>query len=160
MTTAPVAWGRVPVIGNIKLHILSERMVKNGMSTPTQLGHEKLIVKWKTCGKEEKAQASTPSDAMEKITKILGVSSRPNETGEFCGLFLFEFDDEGRILKHVIEHAEEGGNWEKSTKVINVTDWLLGRAWGRRDNGSPSLAFAKVKSGRSHERRCSGNADD
>lgn len=47
--TAPVAWGRVPVVGNVKLTILSERMIKNGgTSTPAHMRHEKLIVRWKT----------------------------------------------------------------------------------------------------------------
>lgn len=139
--TAPVAWGRVPVLGNVKLKILSERMVKNGgNSTPPHLRHEKLIVKWKTCGKSDKKEHGQVSEAVEKITKIVGGSSRSDE--EFCGLFIFEFDDQGRISSHTIEHAEENGNWDKMTKVISVTDWLLGRAWGRRgEEGSPSLAF-------------------
>ncbi|KAF2711148.1 hypothetical protein K504DRAFT_429770 [Pleomassaria siparia CBS 279.74] len=150
--TAPIAWNRVPVIGNIKLKILSERMVKNGgMSTPDHLHNEKLVVKWKTCGKKEGGQAS---DVVEKITKIVGGSSRPDE--EFCGLFLFEFDQEGRIFNHTIEHAEEGGNWDKPTKVISVTDWLLGRAWGRRvDEGTPSLAFVESERPPDARRRCS-----
>ncbi|KAF2183795.1 hypothetical protein K469DRAFT_634412 [Zopfia rhizophila CBS 207.26] len=142
--TAPVAWGRVPVVGNVKLIILSERMIKNGgTSTPAHLRHEKLIVKWKTCGKSEKKQNGQASEAVEKITKIVGGSTRPDE--EFSGLFLFEFDEEGRIISHTIEHAEEGGSWDKTAKVISVTDWLLGRAWGKRvEEASPGLAFVKT----------------
>ena len=45
-------------------------------------------------------------------------------------MFIFEFDEEGRILTHTIENVEEGGNWDKMTRVISVTDWLLGKAWG------------------------------
>lgn len=117
-------------------------MTNGGTSTPAHLRHEKLIVKWKTCGKAEKEQSGQASDAVEKITRIVGGSSRPDE--EFSGLFLFEFDEEGRIVNHIIEHMEEGGNWDKPAKMISVTDWLLGRAWGRRvDEGSPSLAFVK-----------------
>lgn len=140
--TAPVAWGRIPVLGNVKLVILSERMVKHGgTSTEADLRHEKLVVRWKTCKREE----GPLSDAMEKITKIVSRSSEADE--EFSGLFLFEFDGEGRIVKHTIEHAQENGNWERTTKVISVTDWLLGRAWGRRsEEGAPSLAFAKTES--------------
>lgn len=52
---------------------------------------------------------------------------------EFHGLFMFEFDEEGRVLTHVIEHAEEGSNWDRTTKVVSVTDWLLGRAWKRQE---------------------------
>jgi hypothetical protein len=139
--TAPVAWGRVPVVGNVKLNILSERMVKNGCaSTPAHLGSEKLIVKWETCGKSENGQVS---DVVAKIRSVVAGSRRANE--EFTGLFMFEFDEEGRIINHTIEHTDEGRHWEKTAKVISVTDWLLGRAWGRREEGSPSLAFVRCE---------------
>ncbi|KAF2878417.1 hypothetical protein BDV95DRAFT_475287, partial [Massariosphaeria phaeospora] len=140
LCTAPVAWGKVPVVGNVKLKILSERMVKNGgASAPAQLRNEKLVVKWKTCGKSEKKQNGQASEAVENITRIVGGSNRSDD--EFSGLFIFEFDEEGRIKNHTIEHAEENGNWDKTAKVVSVTDWLLGRAWGRRQEGSPCLAF-------------------
>lgn len=129
-------------MGNVKLTILSERMIKNGgVSTPAHMRHEKLIVRWKTCGKEKKEDGQA-SEAMEKISKIVSRSSHKDE--EFSGLFLFEFDEEGRILNHTIEHAEENGNWDRTAKVISVTDWLLGRAWGKRpEEASPSLAFVE-----------------
>ncbi|KAF1918129.1 hypothetical protein BDU57DRAFT_514711 [Ampelomyces quisqualis] len=144
--TAPVAWGRVPVVGNVKLRILSERMVKNGgTSTPANYRNEKLVVKWETCGKSEKEQGHV-SDVVEKITSIVAGSRR---TDEFTGLFLFEFDEDGRIISHTIEHTEEGRHFEKTAKVISVTDWLLGRAWGRREEASPSLAFVRCSRVRS-----------
>ncbi|KAF1844735.1 uncharacterized protein K460DRAFT_336410 [Cucurbitaria berberidis CBS 394.84] len=144
--TAPVAWGRVPVVGNVKLKILSARMVKNGgTSKPAQLRNEKLIVKWRTCGKsDEQKENGQASDAVEKITSIVGGSSQPHE--QFAGLFIFEFDEEGRILNHIIEHTDEGRRWDQTAKVLSVTDWLLGRAWGRREEGSPSLAFVRCGS--------------
>jgi hypothetical protein len=115
---------------------------KNGSCDPADTRHEKLIVKWETCGKSEKEHGHV-SEAMEKITSIVGGSTKPHE--EFSGLFLFEFDEEGRIAKHTIEHVEENGQCDKqTTRVISVTDWLLGRAWGRREEGCPSLAFAKI----------------
>lgn len=139
--TAPVAWGRVPVLGNVKLKILSERMVKNGGTCDeSRMRNERLIVRWQTCGKSDKKENGQVSDVVEKITSIIPGSSRPHE--EFTGLFKFEFDEEGRILNHIIEHTEEGQHWEKTAKMISVTDWLLGRAWGRHSDGSPSLAFA------------------
>ena len=57
-----MAWGRVPIVGNVKLIILSERVVpSHGTSLahtfapndqkPSKTGNERLIVKWKTCGK-------------------------------------------------------------------------------------------------------------
>jgi len=146
-----MAWGRVPVVGNVKLKIVSERMIKNGHSnTPVHGQNEKLIVKWETCGKSEQEQGPV-SEAVEKITNIVGRSRKPDE--KFSGLFLFEFDEQGRISKHIIEHVEENNQWEKTAKVISVTDWLLGRAWGRREEGAPSLAFferMKMKPGCRH----------
>ncbi|KAF2640873.1 hypothetical protein P280DRAFT_469563 [Massarina eburnea CBS 473.64] len=140
--TAPVAWGRVPVVGNVKLKILSERMVKNGGTcSAADRRHERLVVKWETCGKSD----GPVSEAMEKITSIVRGSRQHEAHEEFSGLFLFEFDEEGRIVRHTIEHVEENGQCDKhTTRVVSVTDWLLGRAWGRREEGSPSLAFAKI----------------
>lgn len=65
-------------------------------------------------------------EQLDRITEWLGRVIRENE--EFCGLFIFEFDEEGRILTHIIEHAEESGSWDKASKVVSVTDWLLGKA--------------------------------
>lgn len=153
--TAPVAWGRVPIVGNVKLIILSERMVKNGppISTspnyPSAPGTERLMVRWKTCGKTKgKGMGALyrgigAGEQVDKITEWLGGDVSDKE--EFCGLFIFEFDEEGRILSHTIEHAEEGGSWDKVGRVVSVTDWLLGRigrrekelglAWGICDGG-------------------------
>lgn len=134
--TSPVAWGRVPGVGNVKLIILSERMVKNGGANCNPFtaksrtgGNEKLIVRWKTCPRAKS------NGGIDKLSEWLGNHSSAEKNDEpFHGLFLFEFDEEGRVLKHVIEHAEEGNEWEQSTaKVISVTDWLLGRAWGKRE---------------------------
>ncbi|CAE7196421.1 hypothetical protein P3342_010132 [Pyrenophora teres f. teres] len=138
--TAPVAWGQMPVLGNVKLKILSERMIKNGTCpSSSNIRNEKLIVKWQTCKSEK--EGGQVSDVVSKITSIVGGSKR--RPHEFTGLFKFEFDEEGRILNHIIEHTEEGQHWDTTAKVISVTDWLLGRAWGRREEASPTLAFAK-----------------
>lgn len=138
--TAPMAWGRVPVVGNVKLKILSERMVKNGCgSAAPDTQNERLIVKWETCTSEK--DHGPVSEAVEKITSII---NRPHKKDDkFCGLFLFEFDEQGRVAKHTIEHVEENGQWDKTAKVISVTDWLLGRAWGWREEHAPSLAYAR-----------------
>lgn len=137
-------------MGNVKLKILSERMVKNGGSSSKNLLNEKLIVRWQTCGKSENKENGQVSDVVEKITNIVAGSRRPNQ--EFTGLFVFEFDEEGRIFNHTIEHTEEGQHWDRTAKVISVTDWLLGRAWGRREEGSPSLAFARCVREKSRHR--------
>ena len=132
------------MIGNVKLKILSERMVKNGCgpSAPVHMRNEKLIVKWQTCGKSDKEDSRHISETFESVTNIVR-GSRPSDE-EFTGLFVFEFDEEGRIVHHTIEHTEEGHNWEKTTRFISVTDWLLGRAWGRREE-TPSLAFVRCE---------------
>lgn len=159
--TAPVAWGRFPIVGNVKLIILSERMVKNGVTSPSTsysssaTGNERLVVRWKTCGKTKGkgvgaryrgvSGSESELNTVDKITQFLGGEGDDDEK-EFCGLFMFEFDEEGRIVKHVIEHAQEGGNWEKKPNIINVTDWLLGRAWGKKeDEGVPGMALGYVR---------------
>lgn len=137
-----MAWGRVPIVGNVRLIIESERMVKNGGSGS---GNEKLIVRWKTCGKTKgKGMGALyrgigASEQVDKITEWLGGDARDDE--EFCGLFIFEFDEEGRIVTHTIEHADEGGSWDKTARVVSVTDWLLGKAKRRKEEEVPELAL-------------------
>lgn len=147
-----MAWGRVPIVGNVKLVILSERIVKNGpssTSSKSSSGGEKLIVRWKTCGKTKGKgtgalyRGISASEQVDKITEWLGGDARDDE--EFCGLFIFEFDEEGRIVTHTIEHAEEGRSWDKASRVVSVTDWLLGMAKGKKmkeeGGGVPGLAW-------------------
>jgi hypothetical protein len=133
----------------VRLKILSERMVKNGESAASNVRNEKLIVRWQTC-KSDKKENGPVSDVVEKITSIVAGSKRPHQ--EFTGLFKFEFDEEGRILNHIIDHTEEDQHWDRTAKVISVTDWLLGRAWGRREEVSPSLAFVRNNRGRGERR--------
>ena len=158
--TSPVAWGRMPIVGNVKLIVMSERIVKNGASSSlsitsdhrTSVGNERLIVRWKTCGKTKGKGMGAfyrgigASEQVDKITEWLGGDARDDE--EFCGLFIFEFDEEGRIITHTIEHAEESGNLEKTSRVVSVTDWLLGRMNGQHKK-EPQLAWS-----------CSGNGNN
>ncbi|KAI5210415.1 hypothetical protein E4T39_00349 [Aureobasidium subglaciale] len=144
--TAPVAWGRVPVVGNVKLTVISERMVRHGgNNSSSSLRDEKLIVKWKTCGKARNKDSPAvyrgigANEQVERITNVLGGRSKENE--EFCGLFIFEFDDQGRIVKHTIEHADEGSGSERTNRVVSVTDWLLGKL--KPEEHVPSLAWCK-----------------
>lgn len=157
--TAPVAWGRIPLVGNVKLTILSERMVRNGGTTvPHENREEKLIVKWKTCGKTEHRDGTggiyrgvgiRAKDPMEKIKNFISGSkeseAHEEESEEFCGIFIFEFDEEGRIAKHTIEHTEQGGNWDKMTRVVSVTDWLIGTFNGKRNQELPALAWCEER---------------
>ncbi|KAF2755687.1 hypothetical protein EJ05DRAFT_503144 [Pseudovirgaria hyperparasitica] len=143
--TAPVAWGCVPVVGNVKLDILSERMFRNGGHTAaTDTRQEKLVVKWKT-GKKSKSKNGqgiyrgiSTREQVDRFKEMLSGGA----DSEFSGLFIFEFDEQGKIVTHTIEHAEEGASHDRTAKVISVTDWLLGRAWGQRESeGNPGLAF-------------------
>ena len=158
--TAPVAWGRIPVIGNVKLEILSERMYRNGAGTGSggdsagSMRQERLVVRWRTC-EDGKTKAAGGSGGAGSIYGRLrksqagsgdGQGGRPqngdkDDDQDFSGLFLFEFDEHGRILSHTIEHAQEGGNWDKMPRMINVTDWLLEKAWGKKLDEAPALAL-------------------
>ena len=185
--TAPVAWGRVPLVGNVKLTILSERMVGgragSGSGGSVNLGgvggpgggEERLIVKWKTCGKTRHrdgtggvySDRNTGSgmgtkDPVDKIKEFVAsarsakttststsTSNNPNKEVQqeesFTGLFLFEFDSLGRVRKHVIEHTEEGGNWDSMTRVVSVTDWLLGQWKGGKREREAELAWCEER---------------
>ncbi|KAF2765102.1 hypothetical protein EJ03DRAFT_331297 [Teratosphaeria nubilosa] len=161
--TAPVAWGRIPLVGNVKLTILSERMVRNGgTAVPVESRDEKLIVKWKTCGKTRRRDGTggiyrgvglATKDPVDRIkafvagtTKGLDKPIEKEEEGEeFQGIFVFEFDDKGRVKKHTIERTEEGGHWDKTNRVVSVTDWLLGRFNGRGKEEMPELALCEER---------------
>lgn len=100
------------------------------------------------------------SERVDKITEWLGGDIRDDE--EFCGLFIFEFDEEGRILSHTIEHADENRHWERTSKVVSITDWLLGRMNGRGKEKVPELAweFAEDRCARRVNRRTHGDRRD
>ncbi|KAF2858617.1 hypothetical protein K470DRAFT_196164, partial [Piedraia hortae CBS 480.64] len=107
LCTAPMAWGRVPLVGNVRLSILSEQLIKQNAFGSK--GGERLVVKWRTSGR---AREIGP------------------DKDEFTGIFIFTFDEDGRIGTHVIEHAEESKHYDRM-KVISVTDWLLSQMVGR-----------------------------
>lgn len=150
-----MAWGRVPIVGNVKLVILSERVVPSSGNTSLttkhnekapKVGNERLIVRWKTCGKTKgKGMGALykgigAREQVDKITEWLGGDARDDE--EFCGMFIFEFDEEGRILSHTIEHVEGDfeGKFGLGGKVVSVTEWLLGRMNGKGKK-EPALAL-------------------
>lgn len=145
--TSPIAWGRMPLISNVKLEILSERMIKS----TNFARREQLVVRWRTIGKTRGKGTGAfykgmgASDNMDKITEWLGGGKGEDDSKEFTGLFIFEFDEEGRVLSHTIEHVQEGGNWEKGVgaRVVGLTDWLLGGM--RRGDGTPSPCFWSVR---------------
>lgn len=199
----------MPIVGNVKLRILSERMVRAGSVTDFDNEHtygpEKLVVRWVTedgaGGKDKTAEqsgikksssnsgdgrapttttttppstdvgsggsyagASSASDGTNKrLSALLGGAAPIFKLGkgeQFTGLFIFSFDDEGRIASHTIEHADENTSWDNTAKVVTLTDWLLGKAkWGPREpepaltaslrpNEMHRLAFKAAMSGR------------
>jgi Mitochondrial protein up-regulated during meiosis len=68
-----------------------------------------------------------------------------NKGDDFSGMFIFTFDSEGRIATHTIEHADESNGVDRTSRVITLTDWLLGRAkWrsaGKEEEMIPGLAM-------------------
>lgn len=151
--TTPMVWGRMPLISNVKLEIMSERMIKSHCYSSTDSGRrEQLIVRWRTIGKTRGKgvggfyKGIGGRENVDKITEWLGGGKGEDDSKEFTGLFIFEFDEEGRVLSHTIEHAQEGGNWEKGVgaKVVGLTDWLLGGMRNGRGDASPCPAFWRV----------------
>ncbi|KAF9870524.1 hypothetical protein CkaCkLH20_12014 [Colletotrichum karsti] len=132
--SAPIAWNRLPLVGNVRLSIISERVTKHPLHfAPLRAGAlpEQLVVRW--CAGGKNGSSTTPTTD--------GKAARRDDDKAFTGLFVFQFDADGRILSHTIETVQEGGDWEKGVgaKVVGLTDWLLGGM--RRGGDSPSPAF-------------------
>lgn len=93
---------------------------------------EQLVVKWRTAGKS-KVNPSLTEQGEQKLDETLrGTQSRDSKK-EFTGLFIFEFDKDGKIISHTIEHVDQSGAWDTGVgaKVVHLTDWLLGEIRGR-----------------------------
>ena len=140
--SSPIAWNRVPIVGNVKLHILSERMVdgQSGGLGPRPAGAvgEQLIVRWQTIDKGKNWGLPFINSGATHAPVLSGKNK------EFTGLFIFDFDKDGRILSHTIEHVQSSGHWEQGVgaKVVGLTDWLLGGIRGGRDGSDePCPAF-------------------
>ncbi|KAL1967276.1 hypothetical protein VTN77DRAFT_3322 [Rasamsonia byssochlamydoides] len=166
--TVPVAWSSVPLVGNVKLQILSERMVRAtsvlGCDHNADCGEERLVVRWRTEARHEaggststSASSSEPSSSSthladskagtnKGLSALLGGEApifKLGKEGHFTGLFIFAFDEEGRISSHTIEHADQADGWDRTAKFVTLTDWLLGKARGSMDpsgSAGPSLA--------------------
>ncbi|KAJ5775993.1 uncharacterized protein N7511_001004 [Penicillium nucicola] len=176
--TVPVAWSSVPLVGNVRLQILSERIVRSGtLLDPLRngehhdCGDERLIVRWKTEPRTDsgpfhspstssKASSTAAQNAASLQESHLSASTKSTNKGlsvllggeepifklskeeQFTGLFIFSFDEEGRILTHTIEHADEADGWERTAKFVTLTDWLIGKARGSLDPvANPGLAM-------------------
>ncbi|KAI0995195.1 hypothetical protein K3495_g12987 [Podosphaera aphanis] len=144
--TSPIVWSCLPLTSNVKLEILSERMIRQPRTIVSSSEQtEQLVVRWSTVGKKQRESCSDFSSggigAKANVNKLM----KWFEGEEFTGLFIFKFDTEGRIATHIIEHAQEGGNWENGVgaKVVALTDWLLGRMKGNLppDDSAPCPAY-------------------
>ncbi|KAF3918823.1 hypothetical protein ABW20_dc0100652 [Dactylellina cionopaga] len=143
--------------------------------TPS-VGGEQMIVKWRTSpslngngngkGKSTtsspRASASSISDTGNKVpnqpsqekerndplSSVASSLSKFTINGDFCGLFIFEFDNMGKIKTHIIEDVEEdrGESKQQHSKVITITEWLLKKAKGSLEDKPPvpGLAFERI----------------
>lgn len=181
--TVPVAWSSVPLVGNVKLQILSERIVRAGTildpdrCSDGDCGDERLVVRWKTeprgesgeslaahtssGGRGENIHASSSKNGINKGLSVLLGGEAPifklSKEEQFTGLFIFSFDEEGRILTHTIEHADNADGWDRTAKFVTLTDWLIGKARGSLEpQANPGLAmqscptFDPFQRGRQH----------
>jgi hypothetical protein len=154
--TSPIAWNRVPLVGNVKLEIMTARMVQSPpvSTTPKRAGAvgEQLVVRWRSIGKGSNWGLSfmhgkdAAGGGTAASSPVGGSASSADGSNEFTGLFIFEFDKEGRILSHTIEHAQEGGQWEKGVgaTVVGLTDWLLGGMKGSGNDTPFPAAFSRL----------------
>jgi hypothetical protein len=80
------------------------------------------------------------------LSALLGGDASTFKLGneeQFTGLFIFSFDQEGRIASHTIEHADKVNGWDRTARVVTLTDWLLGKAkWASREQSGPEPALA------------------
>jgi hypothetical protein len=150
------------LVGNVKLQILSERMVRAnsvlGCDRNGDCGEERLVVRWRTEARDEggggdgstsktsgRGSESSLSSTGSSLSALLGGEApifKLGKEGHFTGLFIFGFDEEGRIASHTIEHADQVDGWDRTSKFVTLTDWLLGKARGSMNPGAaePSLA--------------------
>ena len=164
----------MPLVGNVKLKILSERIVRAGTLLDPEhgdkhdCGDERLVVRWKTeprtdskpfheshesidPSKENSAASSqhhlssSETGTNRGLSKLLGGEEpifKLSKEQQFSGLFVFSFDEEGRILTHTIEHADEADGEDRTAKFVTLTDWLIGKARGSLDpNPNPGLCM-------------------
>lgn len=184
--TVPVAWSSLPLVGNVKLQILSERIVRAGtvldqeQDNNNDYGDERLVVRWKTEPRREDRHSETLAATRPMTDKDHAASQRNSHVSsskngvnkglsvllggdapifplskeeQFTGLFIFSFDEEGRITSHTIEHADNATGWERTAKFVTLTDWLIGKARGSLEPApGPDLAIQGCQEYHCHPR--------
>ncbi|KAF5863140.1 hypothetical protein ETB97_010599 [Aspergillus alliaceus] len=180
--------GRVLKLGrrNVKLQILSERIVRAGtvldqeQDNNNDYGDERLVVRWKTEPRREDRHSETLAATRPTTDKDHAASQRNSHVSsskngvnkglsvllggdapifplskeeQFTGLFIFSFDEEGRITSHTIEHADNATGWERTAKFVTLTDWLIGKARGSLEPApGPDLAMQGCQGYHCHPR--------
>ncbi|KAI5293473.1 hypothetical protein KEM52_005498 [Ascosphaera acerosa] len=152
--TAPVAWGSVPIVGNVRIMTISEKMVKNAAVSDSPAKNSRLIVRWTTVtdggpGRSAPPQPGSSENQSQRsaahhdhaashsvagsnrgLSSLLGGDApmfQLRKEEAFAGIFVFSFDEHGRISDLKIEHAEENDHRERpSNGVTSLADWLLG----------------------------------
>ena len=123
-------------------------------------GDEKLVVRWvsegntngagtaaadKKSGDSYTGASSSSNGTNKRLSTLLGGEAPIFKLGkgeQFTGLFIFSFDDQGRIASHTIEHADQSTGWDRTAKVVTLTDWLLGKAKRGSSEQMPEPAIA------------------
>ncbi|KAK6534310.1 hypothetical protein TWF281_005637 [Arthrobotrys megalospora] len=185
--TSPVVWGRIPGIKvrleilSIKM-IKGGIPTENEDDEMACVTGERMIVKWRASSSpngngngngngNKDTQATTSSTTSNTPPNLKNVEPKKEDplsavanslpkftiTGDFCGLFIFEFDDQGRIKTHIIEDVEEDRDEavQQHSKVITLTEWLLKKAKKSLEDKPqvPGLAFERIwEGGRPHQR--------
>lgn len=119
-----MAWGRLPG-SSTELEVISERMLPD----------ERLKIRWRA-GSGFRSGSTLAETHKNHINKN-------GKDKSFQGIFIFEFDDQGKVKRHVIENVEEDDSHVGG--VITVTEWLIRAAKGKKlggdDAGGKGLAW-------------------
>ncbi|TGZ77768.1 hypothetical protein EX30DRAFT_366483 [Ascodesmis nigricans] len=131
--TSPVAWGHLPG-SSTHLEVLSERMLPD----------ERLKIRWRALpgrsSENNDSSTSTSGGGEEERAKEIHMGTTTAGDKSFQGIFIFEFDEYGRVVRHVIENAEEDESHVGG--VITVTEWLMRAAKSGRLAGAGGKRLA------------------
>ena len=142
-----------------KLQIISKIIVHAGDRT-SHGDHvdrdERLIVRWKTEPRTDSCTFHKPNSSSNHISATTSRStSPPHDTAwtkctnkglsvllggngpifklakeeQFTSLFILSFN-KGRISTHTIDNAAGATCWDRTSKFVTLTDWLIKKAYG------------------------------
>lgn len=169
---SPISFGRIPFLhhARLRLQILSERILpppavdssslplglrrtaSSGGSSPAAT---RFIVRWRTQGEMMnkgtgglyRGISGAESPPVDKVTEFLGgaLAKGERDDREFTGIFIFEFDERGRIAKHLIEHVDCGGDMDQLPRVVTLAEWLMRMARGDREEQAVPAFFERER---------------